>query len=361
MSIFEAGAAFRTWSARQGLAPSTVAAQVAELSDCGDYVEQFSHAFSDLSPSSLRAINARKVHAVAVNQTTETLVVYLNKAFNEKQTKLMPSSVAGFNVSYRHGVIGQIGGVAPSGVGSPSHYLHNGRISCGSSIGMGGGLAAGTLGALVRVKGDLYGLSNNHVIGRCSYAEGGHPILAPGNIDINPNFLLHPFTVGVYECSAPLVTGSPATVYVDGNLDASLMRIVDETKVSAMQGNAYLTPAQVAPLVDGMEVKKVGRTTGQTTGVVAGKVAGYQAVSYTVPELQLQFHAFFNEAWIVEGTDGSFSEQGDSGSLVVASLEKGKQAAVGLVFAGGQNISFIVPLDLILNYFGATLETIHGV
>jgi hypothetical protein len=284
-----------------------------------------------------------------------------HKAFNEKQTKLMPSSVAGFNVSYRHGVVGQIGGIPPSGVGSPSHYLHNGRISCGSSIGMGGGLAAGTLGALVRVNGELFGLSNNHVIGRCSYAEGGHPILAPGNIDINPNFLLHPFSVGVYECSAPLVTGSPATVDVNGNLDASLMRIVDETKVSAMQGNAYRTPAQVAPLADGMQVKKVGRTTGHTTGVVAGKVAGYQAVGYTVPELQLQFHAFFNEAWIVEGTDGSFSEPGDSGSLVVATFENGEEAAVGLVFAGGQNISFVVPLDLILNYFGATLETVHGV
>lgn len=361
MSIFEAGAALRTWAARQGLAPSTSAAQVAEFGNYGEYVDQFNMAFSELSAPTLKAVNMRKVHAVAVNEATDTIVVYVNKAFSAKQIELIPNLVGGFKVSYRQGVVGQIGGVPPSGVGSPSHYLHNGRISCGSSIGMGGGFAAGTLGALVRVNDDLYGLSNNHVIGRCSYAEGGHPILAPGNIDINPNFLMHPFSIGVYEMSAPFVTGSPATVNVNGNLDASLMRIVDEAKVSAMQGNSFVTPSQVADLRDGMHVKKVGRTTGQTTGVVAGKVAGYQAVGYTVPEIQLQFHAFFNEAWIIEGTYGSFSEPGDSGALVVGKLENGEEAAVGLVFAGGQNISFIVPLGLILDYFGATLEANHGV
>ena len=360
MSIFEAGAAFRTWAARQGLAPSMAAAQVADLGPNQPLVSDVAAAFADLESPVARAMQARKVHAVAVNQRDEKILVYLNRGFNAKLTQKLPATVAGFPIEYRHGIIGQVGGVLPSGVGSPSHYLHNGRMTCGSSIGLGGSMAAGTLGALVRKEGDLFGLSNNHVIGRCNYAESGHPVLAPGNVDINPNFLMHPFTVGVYDSSAPMQNGVPATVDVSGNLDASLMHIVDETKVSSMQGNAYPTPSTVTSIVDGMSVQKVGRTTGHTVGVVTGKIAGFQSVSYVVPELQQQFNVFFSEAWIVEGVGAPFSEGGDSGSLVVASLPSGEMSAVGLVFAGNGTITLVVPLDLILAHFGASLEPGHG-
>jgi hypothetical protein len=362
MSVFEAGVAFRIWADRHGLAPAVAASQVADVEASGELVRSVEDAFSALETPILRAINSRKVHAVAANEKTQTVMVYLNKAFTEKQKAKLPQAINGYSIEYRHGVIGSVGGPPPAGVGAPTHYLHNGRITCGSSIGLGGGHGAGTFGALVRLGGDLFGLSNNHVIGRCSYAEGGHPVLSPGNIDINPNFLIHPFTIGVYESSAPMVNGSPTTVNVTGNLDASLMRIVYESKVSAMQGNEYPTPNTVSSIVDGMEVQKVGRTTGHTYGVVTGKVTGFQAVNYSIPELNQQFYVFFQEAWIVEGIGGdSFSEPGDSGSLVVAKQPTGELTAVGLVFAGGANISIIVPLDLILKHFGATMESQHGV
>lgn len=361
MSIFEAGAAFRTWAARQGLASTSAAAQVAELDESGPYLEMVTHAFDDLEAATNRAINTRKIHSVAVNETDGKILVYLNKSFSPKQKEKLPESIDGYSIDYRQGIIGQIGGLPPSSVGSPSHYLHNGRITCGSSIGMGGGMGAGTFGALIRIDGDLFGLTNNHVIGRCSYAEGGHPVLSPGNLDINPNFLVHPFTIGVFERSAPMLNGSPATVPVSGNLDASIMRIVDETKVSAMQGTSYPTPSSVSPITDGMKVQKVGRTTGHTYGVVSGKIAGFQSVTYAVPELQQQFSVFFSEAWIVEGVDGPFSDGGDSGSLVVATLPSGEMTAIGLIFAGNGSISLVVPLDLIIARFGATIEAYHGV
>ncbi len=361
MSIFEAGAAFRTWAARNGLAPSVAAAQVADIAASDSYITAVTDSFSNLDTPLTRAINARRIHAVAVNEAESKILVYLNKSFNAKQTKQLPSSISGFDIEYRHGIIGQVGGLPPSGVGSPSHYLHNGRVTCGSSIGLGGGMGSGTFGALVRISGDLFGLSNNHVIGRCNYAEGGHPVLAPGNIDINPNFLRHPFTIGVYESSAPMLNGSPATVNVMGNLDASIMRIVDEGSVSAMQGMSYPTPPTISPIVDGMKVQKVGRTTGHTHGIVTGKIAGFQSVSYVVPELQQQFNVFFSEAWIVEGVGASFSDGGDSGSLVVGELASGEIAAVGLVFAGNGTITLIVPLDLVAAHFGATIETSLGV
>lgn len=361
MAIFEAGAAFRTWAARQGLAPSHAAAQVTEAQTNDQYLTEVSNAFDGIESTVARSINARKIHAVAANETDGKLLVYLNKDFPAKVKTKLPQTVSGFAIEYKHGVFGQTGGLPPAGVGAPSHYLQNGRIACGSSVGMGGGLGAGTLGALVRVGGDLFGLSNNHVIGRCNYAEGGHPILAPGNIDINPNFLVHPFTIGVFENSAPLLNGSPATVNVKSNLDASLMRIVDESKVSAMQGSYYATPSKVSSLSDGMIVQKVGRTTGHTQGIVTGKIAGYQSIPYIVPELQQQFNVFFTEAWIVEGVGGPFSDSGDSGSLVVSTDQDGIPVSVGLVFAGNGTISLIVPLDLILNHFGATIESSHGI
>lgn len=361
MSIFEAGAAFRTWAARNGLAPTIAAAQVTDIPVGDGYIGLLEDAFSGLDASLNRAVNARKVHAVAVNATDAKVLVYLSKGFTAKQTEQLPSVIDDYGIEYRHGVIGHVGGPPPAGVGSPSHYLHGGRIACGSSIGLGGSLGAGTLGSLVRIGGDLFGLSNNHVIGRCSYAEGGHPVLAPGNLDINPNFLIHPFSIGVYERCAPMVNGSPATVPVSGNLDAAVMRIVDDSKVSAMQGGVYPTPATVAPLADGMAVEKIGRTTGHTLGIVTGKVAGYQSVSYVVPELQQQFNVFFSEAWIVEGVGGAFSDRGDSGSLVVGTLPSGERASVGMVFAGDGTISLVVPLDLIMSAFGATIESMHGV
>ncbi len=334
MSIFEAGAAIRTWAARNGLASSVAAAQIAELSHGEQYSGEINDAFARLDSTTTKAVNARKVHAVAVNEKESKILIYLSKTFANKQLEKLPSEIRGFGIEYRRGIIGQVGGSPPAGIGSPSHYLHNQRIACGSSIGLGGGMGTGTLGALVSVGGDLFGLSNNHVIGRCSYAEGGHPVLSPGNLDINPNFLIHPFTIGVYERSAPMVNGSPATVSVQGNLDASLMRIVDENKVSSMQGAFYETPNSIEKITDGLPVQKVGRTTGHTHGMVTGKIAGFQSVSYVVPELQQQFNVFFSEAWIVEGVAGEFSAGGDSGSLVVTKNDSGEMAAVGLVFAG---------------------------
>ncbi|MBL0391587.1 hypothetical protein JJ685_10615 [Ramlibacter monticola] len=339
------------------------------MSDLADVDEQLVEEFDEVfeavaedSPALAKAVNARKVHCVAANQTADTILVYLSRGFTAKQLEKLPDHFDGHGIEYRHGVIGQVGGIPPSGIGSPSHYLHNGRITCGSSTGLGGSMGTGTLGALVRINGDLYGLSNNHVIGRCSYGDAGHPVLSPGNLDINANVHVQPFTVGVYHNCAQLTTGNPALVNVHGNLDAAVMRIVAENAVSAMQGNAYQTPATVASPADFMQVQKVGRTTGLTIGTVTGKIAGFQPVSYEVNELGMQFTVYFSEAWVVEGTPGlPFSLGGDSGSLVVGTMPDGTRSAVGLVFAGDGTISLIVPLPPILTAFNAVLDSTHGV
>lgn len=366
MTIFAAATAVRAWSARHGLAPSRAAAQASDAGDVNEeLVEEFDAVFEQVagnSPALAKAVNARKVHCVAVNQSSDSILVYLSRGFTAKQLEKLPAEFDGHRVEYRHGVIGQVGGMPPSGIGSPNHYLHQGRVTCGSSTGLGGSMATGTLGALVRINGELFGLSNNHVIGRCSYGEAGHPVLCPGNLDISAHAQFDPFTIGRYHNCAQFTTGNPALVNVNGNLDAALMQIVADHSVSAMQGNAFQTPAAVADPADFMSVQKVGRTTGLTTGTVTGKVAGFQPVGYEVNDLGMQFTVYFSEAWIVEGAPGlPFSLSGDSGSLVVGTLPDGSRAAVGLVFAGDGTISLIVPLGPILATFNAVLDSTHGV
>ena len=58
MSIIEAGAAFRTWTARHGLAPNAATAQVAEEIARSDLVAQLDAASSDLEPTLMQAVNA---------------------------------------------------------------------------------------------------------------------------------------------------------------------------------------------------------------------------------------------------------------------------------------------------------------
>lgn len=60
-------------------------------------------------------------------------------------------------------------------------FLRNSRIACGSSCAPSGENYAGTLGALVRKKGDkdLFVLSNNHVLAAANHTPVGMPILSP--------------------------------------------------------------------------------------------------------------------------------------------------------------------------------------
>jgi hypothetical protein len=56
-------------------------------------------------------------------------------------------------------------------------------------------------------------------------------------------------------------------------------------------------------------------------------------------------------------SDGSFSNPGDSGSLVVTKgLFLGDRRPVGLLFAGSNMNTIANPIDLVLNRFGVTVD-----
>jgi len=94
----------------------------------------------------------------------------------------------------------------------------------------------------------------------------------------------------------------------------------------------------------GMAVTKFGDRTGQTFGIVKGvnsKVnVRYRGIG-VVP--------FINQLFI-EGSNGRFSYEGDSGALVV---EQGSHRPVGLHFAGDGGInSYSNPIEVVMRLFG---------
>ena len=124
-----------------------------------------------------------------------------------------------------------------------------------------------------------------------------------------------------------------------------------------MQGDGeYDTPVNAVPPVGGMLVKKVGRTTGLTSG----QILGVSATSFGLPYKSTHFSStvYFQNVWAVVTLTGEpFSAPGDSGSLVVT--EDGT-AAVGLIFAGGDNVSYIIPIEAVLGEWQAVLVGGHG-
>lgn len=166
-------------------------------------------------------------------------------------------------------------------------YHHEGRICCGSSVGLGNQRNAGTLTALARKKGDpdrLYGLSCNHVVGGCSTARPGTPITVPGIQDVNETY--NSITIiGDHESAAQMGQGLPSVYDASRNRDMAYFEIRDPALVSSMQGSgddAYDTPTRIGKAKVGMPVKKWGRSTGLTHGEVSLVNQNAEPIDYNV-------------------------------------------------------------------------------
>ena len=92
----------------------------------------------------------------------------------------------------------------------PSLYCcPNGELACGSSCALSTQNSAGTMGALLQLNGELYVLSNNHVIGGCNHAEKDAIINVPAHMDSQRFASLE---VGKLSSVVPLESGNPAFV-----------------------------------------------------------------------------------------------------------------------------------------------------
>jgi hypothetical protein len=248
--------------------------------------------------------------------------VYHRKKMVKKDTDQLPKSIKGeIKISYHH--VGEEAVVdekiAHAAASVTPAFSTNGRFTCGTSIGVGPFQSAGTLGCLVKNGGgEMFGLTNNHVIGGSNYAPKNIPVLAPAPTDMLSMNPIEPMCVGEFCECIQLVYGLADTVDYSANLDAALFRVHNHSKVSSMQRDHYDTPDICVDISSDMLVQKVGRSTGLTSGKVIVPARMRRSIRYKVKEVEFSGDAWFGEIFVIEGTSGKFADFGDSGSLIIA-------------------------------------------
>jgi hypothetical protein len=223
-------------------------------------------------------------------------------------------------------------------------------------------ITAGTLGCLVKKGGQIFILSNNHVLANSNEANPGDPILQPGPYDGGrypedhianlQQFVPISFDEQTSQCSLTrgLASFYNGIVRLFGGADLlKAVRIrAEENKVDAAIArplndqdvrSEILEIGMVKGLTQGelgMAIKKSGRTSGLTTGEI-------QQVDVTV---NVQYGAGRIARFSDQLLAGPMSQGGDSGSAVLDNSNN----LVGLLFAGSDNSTIINRIE---NVFSA--------
>jgi hypothetical protein len=223
---------------------------------------------------------------------------------------------------------------------------------------MAGGVTSccgGTLGSLVSRGGNLYILSNNHVLSRSDAgvittgSTPGDAITQPGLIDFN---CAVPPTVATLSQFFNLESGSAST-----NIDAALAQIasgaIDPTGTILQLGGANNNnlptdaPPHAGPLVPatvGQMVAKSGRSTGLTCSAIFAINASFSVEYQKGCGTGSTFSAPFSNQ--VDITNNGFSAEGDSGSLIVT---QSTADPVALLFAGSTTDTVGNPISQVLS------------
>jgi hypothetical protein len=212
---------------------------------------------------------------------------------------------------------------------SPNQSAETPPISLGVSGGnaldsaTGGGCCGGTLGALVSRGGNYYLLGSNHVLARTDQASPGEAILQPGLMD-SDCAAEGAATVANLSQFSNLENPAPGTPAVDAamalvrpglvKLSGSILELGD----SLLEGQ----PADGSPHAGsgvsaayGQAVAKSGRSTGLTCAAISAIHLTANVVFKKSCGSEATFTATLEDLVVVGG--GSFSAEGDSGSLVV--------------------------------------------
>ena len=366
MEASSAARIFHEWAAVEGLLEtfSEVTSQPDELA-----------AIAPVNEAGKQLLRAKQIQAVAFNEPQRQIVVFTRRAIptSKKALNALPQAVDDVAIKYRQGAQEPVGDLPAQPFGAPPYVMRasggSRRYTCGSSVSVGNFRDAGTLGCLLKnAGGDLFGFSNNHVTGACSFAGVGLPIVAPGIFDVIPGGL-YPFTIGLHQQSLPMVTGSPDNVNHMANFDAAIFKLLDADQVTSFQGNAYDTPAMIEAIAPDLLVEKVGRTTGCTHGKVIGQLYGPHAITYNSPLYGFTGLVYFEPVFAIVGTGGNlFADSGDSGSLITTVNGQGERKAVGIVVGGmtdksapGGKTTIGLPIEPILKQFGVALVSGHNV
>lgn len=284
-------------------------------------------------------------------------VLVLVESFERARSAVIPPELEGVPVVVK--ITGQIKALAPGGVPGPPGGKDgsNDGTTCSADptrrfnqpvpIGISTGhpdITAGTIGARVTDGTFVYALSNNHVYANENNAPVGDNVLQPGVYDggVDPAD-----AIGTLSAFVPIDFSNSANT-VDAAIALSSTDLLDNT--TPCDGYGLPRAATASPRIN-EKVKKYGRTTGLTTGQI-------YAINATVNVGYATGTAHFVNQIVI--TPGTFSDGGDSGSLVVVA-GKGKtkgddRKAVGLLFAGSLSVTIANPIDDVLEAFGVTID-----
>lgn len=363
-ALQQAAMTFASWAASEGFFDGYGTANTSAIAP---------GSIANVTDSGLRTLRQKQISQVGFDEASATVFVYLRRVTpSQKTIEQLPSSVAGFGIEYLQGLEDTVSTTNIQPYGNPAWRIRpsggQNRYTCGSSISVGNFADAGTLGALVRgTDGTLYGLSNNHVSGSCNQAHVGLQIVAPGVYDVAAGGL-DPFTLGYHQATMPMTPGSTTIVDPSQNHDAAIFRIRNPNDVTSYQGDFYDSPNIAIPMSTGMIVEKVGRTTGHTRGIVQAQIVGPLYIPYSAPNYGFSGRVYYRPAFYIAGEHDLFSDNGDSGSLIVTTLPDGTRAAVGIVIGGGPSntspggkISVALPIDTALTRLNVSLVSGHNV
>jgi len=205
-------------------------------------------------------------------------------------------------------------------------------------------ITAGTIGCRVTDGTYVYALSNNHVYANSNIATIGDPVLQPGTYDGGSD---SDDSIGTLYDFVPIN-------FDDGEntIDAAIALSSEDLLGNATPPDGYGVPkSQTLPSAIGQKVKKYGRTTGLTKGRV-------YAINATVTVNYDSDVALFVEQIVI--SPGSFSEGGDSGSLIVfdgkAKTKGDDRKPIGLLFAASDLYAIANPIDAVLNALSVTID-----
>ena len=216
-------------------------------------------------------------------------------------------------------------------------------------------ITAGTIGCrVVDDDGNLFALSNNHVLANSNAASIGDPeVLNDGDPALQPG----PYDGGTSPADQIGWLFDFVPIAFDGSwnyVDAAIAYVTaSDLGTSTPTGIGYGAPGtSVADAAVGMAVQKVGRTTSWTYGQVdAINVVVDVCYETRGPFRCVKLARFANQFTI---TPGTFSAGGDSGSLIVTHDEH--KQPVGLLFAGSSTHTIANPIQAVLDAFGVEID-----
>lgn len=200
---------------------------------------------------------------------------------------------------------------------------------------------AGTLGCLVEKEGEIYILSNNHVLANSNEASLQDPILQPGPYDGGQK---SEDEIAKLSEFVPITFGNTSddTDVPENLVDCALAKPnnPDDVENEIYQIGSI---AGVGTAEFDMEIQKSGRTTGLTNGIIE-QIDVTSRVNYGTNKV-----AVFTDQVMA----GSMSQGGDSGSAVLDNNNN----VVGLLFAGSDTSTIINRIENVFQALEVTLPT----